>query len=200
MNAMPWGRHVWVLRALGRNPLVRRHDRMEALVALLGVIVVTLAIPVVIHLGRDYFARSLERIDHQTRTLHMVDATVVDAKPGTPDRNPAATRIVQAQWKAGFEDRVETVQAPSKATVGDRVPVWLDHRGAVTRPPQTRADAQGYATAYGLGLWWTTAAVCFTVAALTRVSLDRRRFDAWDYEWKLVSARGGGWANSGRTE
>ena len=52
----------------------------------------------------------------------------------------------------------------------------------------------------GIGLWLGTAAACATAVMLTRMTLDRRRFDAWDYEWKLISTPGGGWANSGKTE
>ncbi len=200
MSAMLRGRHAWVFRALSRNPLVRRQDRIEALAVVLGLIVVILAIPVIVHLGRDHFARSVDRIEQQTRSLQKVEATVVEARSSAPNRYTTASRTVRAEWKAGFEDRVETVQGPAKVEVGDRIPVWLDEHGAVTRPPQTVADARGYAAAFGIGLWLGTAAACATAVMLTRMALDRRRFNAWDYEWKLISTPGGGWANSGKTD
>ena len=168
----------------------------------LGLLIVTCAIPVAAVLSRGYCARIVEQVDQQTRAWHQVDATVVELRPTVPDRFRAPVRYVRARWDAGVGtgDRIETVQAPSGVAVGDHLNVWLNAHGAVVPAPQEQSDSRANAIAYGVEVWMGVVGLTGAAVLTTRELLNRRRFAAWDDEWELLSAGGGEWTDHDRVD
>ena len=182
-----------------RNPLVRRIDRVEALITVLAVALVVVAIPVVVSLSRGYGARLAEHTAAHNRTLHSVDAVVVDVKPMVPERF-SRSHSVRARWSTGADDRIASVRAAAGVAVGDHVEVWLDAQGAVTTPPRTESDDRANTVAFGIELWLTAAALCVAALMSVRAWLAHRRSAMWDAQWQLFNARDGGWSNRDRVD
>jgi len=90
-------RSCWVARALGRNPLLRPTDRVEACVILVAILLALVAAPVCAAGGvAVYGSRArLYAEQAQTRLGQLVDQAVVDAARlafGRPAADPKAGR------------------------------------------------------------------------------------------------------------
>ena len=73
-----------LLRLLGRDPLVRTTDRIEALVLVLAVVVSLLAIPIAAAVGTAVYDSRRQAYAEQAHTRHTVAATVTDV-PAYPN-------------------------------------------------------------------------------------------------------------------
>lgn len=127
-------RHSWSLCALGKNPLVRRSDRLEAVAILVAIATIVMAVPLAFHVGSAQNATNSRQISETLRSLQPIEATVVKAANRPPSRFPNAIRIVHAQWRSGFQQRTESVRTYGGVHVGDQVTVWLDAAGNVLNP------------------------------------------------------------------
>ena len=79
-------RRWWILRLLGRNPLLRTADRIEALVIVSAAVVSLLAIPVAGAVGTATYDARHSLYTKEAQMRHSVTATVTDAggvDPGT---------------------------------------------------------------------------------------------------------------------
>lgn len=184
----------WQLRALGRNPLVRASDRLEAL-AVLGVLVIAiLAAPFAAHVGDLTYDASMRTVAEQSRDRHAVAATVVVGSTGMP-ADFENSSLVRAQWQEGSQLRTEQVVSPTTLEVGAPLTIWLNGSGKVVAAPLSAFDAK----VNSVGLTWTvwTAAVACSalVAFLLRKGLDRSRARAWERELRLLAHNDDGWAN-----
>ena len=84
-----------LLRLLGRDPLVRTTDRIEALVLVLAVVVSLLSAPVAAAVGTVVHASSRQLYAEQAHTRHSVAATVTDV-PASQEILRTSTITVQA--------------------------------------------------------------------------------------------------------
>lgn len=190
---------VWLRCLAGGNPLLRRSDRIQARMLLLAVIVVICAVPMCVVPARAHQAAVRSHTEDQLRTLRSVDAVVLPpATTPSPSRMPSATRTVRVQWKAAFQDRTADVTTRAITRPGDHIRIWLDAHGDPAAEPLSHSDATAQAVAYGIGLWLSVAGTCAVLYLLARRILNRRRFAAWEHEWRRVSTSDGGWANRDR--
>jgi hypothetical protein len=184
----------WYLRALGRNPLVRAGDRLEAL-AVLGVfIVAVLALPVVARAESQIRDVGIRNAETQAQTRHPVAAVVVTGSTGlsTDFDGPA---YVRAQWHEGAQLRTENVISPSIVKAGEPLQLWLDDKGKVVTAPLSADDAKLAAISAASVLWAAMVSFAVLAAVTVRLRLDRSRDRAWDRELHLLAHNDDGWAN-----
>lgn len=179
------------LLGLGRNPLRRRVDRVESGV-IIGVLVgALLAIPVAAGLGTSVREQADRTAAERRAQLRLVDARTVentaDIVPSTPGQVTSQVRVV---WydAAGLprEGRAEVLIG---TRAGTALTVWLDRNGTVARAPRESADSVALGVAAGFALLMVAWPLLWGGYRLARLSLDRRRAQEWEREWKLVSPR-----------
>ena len=122
-------------RLLGRDPLVRTTDRVEALVSVLTVVVTLLAAPIAAAIGtevydsrRDVYAELASIPPHHGRDGHR--------RLLPPNETQVPTMItVQARWSAAGTEHTGAVEAQSTVEAGDSVEIWVDHDGVQVPAP-----------------------------------------------------------------
>src|SRR5271167_1416735 len=101
-------------RIFGRNPLLRRADRIEALVMLVALVVALVAVPVAGVVGTAVYGARDSQYAQEAHERHAVMATVTGI-------DSADTTVVQARWSVAVGERTGKVPVTTTAKVGDRV-------------------------------------------------------------------------------
>lgn len=156
----------------GRNPLIRVSDRVEALVAVLAVVVSLVAVPIAAALGTAVHDSRSRVYAQQAQARHLVTATVTDGKAVRKDLSKPSVNV-PARWFAGGAEHTGTVSAPLKVKTGDSIDIWVDNDGSLVGPPSRTAMDEAVAAA--LVFWVVVALAAGGVCAATRVVLDRIR-------------------------
>lgn len=186
-----------------RNPLCRRSDRREALLALCAALLIALGAPAAgLTGGLLAHEELLGAVREQQRERHATWATVqqlVMPRPGlgTDPDDPAADekhRVV-AYW-TGPDGATETgtTEAGHPVRPGDRFRVWTDDSGRITSRPLSETTASSQALLAGLVSAAATAAVVEAGRRLAVRQLLRRRYARWDAEWARI---GPDWGRTG---
>jgi len=184
----------WYRRALGRNPLIRGADRLEAVAVLIVFVLALVAVPVAAHTGSRIYDTRLQLATEQAQTRHSVEAEVVRGITGIPtDFNTPA--YVQVQWREGAQTRTERVMSPATVKQGAHLTLWLDQSGQVVSAPLTAGDAKVSAVGTAWVVWFATVVVGSLAALGVRRGLDRSRDRAWERELLLLAHNDDGWAN-----
>ncbi|MGW0882731.1 Rv1733c family protein [Streptomyces sp. NPDC002671] len=186
------------------NPLRRATDVAEAWVALVALVLITVAAPVIGSLVGAAAQDSLQRsAREQQHSRHLVTATVVrdlgDAPPETdPDTSAvhASRRRVVADWTAPDGTRwhgraLTRLQSPQH---GDHFRLWTDGHGRITTRPLDSATATAHAVLAGLGAALITAGLVEAGRRVTVWRMVRRRYARWDQAWDRA---GPDWGKAG---
>lgn len=183
-----------MLGALGRNPLVRFSDRIEAFAVLMVFVVAALAVPFASQAGDNAYNARMRIVDEQLRTRHSIEAVAVSNATPTPGRynRPGPVR---AEWREGSEVRSEMVNTPTPVSPGATVTVWLDNTGTVVAPPDTPQVARAVAAGRAWTLWLGTVVGAVLVAYASRRILDRSRARSWERELLVLAHNDDGWAD-----
>lgn len=179
---------------LGRNPLRRRTDRIEALIsaALLALFVV----------GAPLLGTSLGRWVHQgglseqraQQSWHQTPARLLATAPAAPRY---AFRLswqnavpVRARWSGpGGQPRYGEVPAPPGSRAGHLVQVWVDGSGRVTGPPLRGAELTRRVAGAEVLAPLALGVVLLMVAFVVRWLLNRRRLRDWEVGWESIGPR-----------
>lgn len=187
-----------LLRLVGRDPLVRTTDRIEALVTVLAVVVSLLAIPIAAAIGTAVYDTSRRAYAEQAETRHTVAATVTDVA-ASPQIVRTGTTTVPARWTAGGAEHTGAVEAPSTTKTGDAVEIWVDDNGAQVSAPTPTSRAAVEASTGALVVWMSVAAIAATLSTLTRAVCDRIRLTGWQHDLDHLVGNGDGHQYPGRT-
>ncbi len=173
---------------IGRHPLVRASDRVQALVLVLAVVMTLVAVPVAFAVGTAvYEARSRQYGEH-ARMSHVVTGTVTSYKVAYHE-SLGPTIAVLARWSAAGTEHSGPVPAPAGVKLGDTIDIWVKDDGTHAGPPPTTADEE--AVAAGLAMWLGVAAAAAAAVAGTRAACDRARRARWQRDITgLVRAAG----------
>ena len=173
---------------LDRNPLRRRIDRAQTVLAFLLVAAFLTAAPVLMAAAGHWARAAGAREEHAQRAWRQVTAIVYPARTSARTGLCAwATGRAQAQWTApGGRLRSGLVPVVAGTRAGSRVPLWVHSAGfpagAPLRPAQQR---QRTALAEPLTVS-ALAVVARLIAGAGRGLLDRRRIAAWEKEWRAI--------------
>ncbi|MFD5471624.1 hypothetical protein [Streptomyces sp. NPDC127105] len=184
------------------NPLRRGTDLAEAWVALVALLLVLVAAPVVGclvgFLAQDALQQSVRE---QGSSRHPVTATVVqrlnrlDPDPEiTTGRDPRSR--VLADWTAPDGTRrhgpvTTTLRSPRP---GDHFTLWTDEHGRTVTRPLDSTTATTHAVLAGCGAGMLIALLVEGIRRLIVWRLDRRRYALWDQAWDRA---GPDWGRTG---
>ncbi|WP_328540134.1 Rv1733c family protein [Streptomyces sp. NBC_00344] len=192
---------VWRWR---HNPLRRGTDLAEAWVALVAVLLIVLAVPVVgwfCGTVADGTLRDLAQAQHRHR--HPTTATVVRALPGrSPVPNPdgaadAAPRGRAAVHWTGVDGRRHTGALSTfrrHDSPGDRLRIWTDDHGRIVTPPMGPATTRAHAVLAGFGAAAAAAGIVVAGRRLVVWRLVQRRYVRIDRDW---AEAGPDWGRTG---
>lgn len=174
---------LWpLLRTFRRNPLVRRSDRIEALIVMLALLLSLAALPVTAVVGATTYAASARAHEREMRAGHWVTATVEEA-----GATAMGLTVVQAKWEVAAGARAGTIELAGQVGKGDHVRIWLDNKGnpAESPGPAWLAAAEALGTAsMTLLLVWSLLGI---VVASVRFRLDRARDSAWERDLECLA-------------
>ncbi|KZS58722.1 hypothetical protein [Mycobacterium ostraviense] len=174
-------------RLVGRNPLLRRTDRLEALLLLVALIASLFLIPAAAVVGAEVFDARDRQYAAQAQARHPVTATVTGAT-----HNPNSDGIVvHVQWPAAAGERTGSFRHSASLNVGQRVEIWVDRDGNLARPPTPRWHAGVDAVVTSVLIVLTCGVAIASLVALVRSRLDRARDAAWERDIRCLQDDGG---------
>jgi hypothetical protein len=181
----------WTIRALGRNPLVRFSDRVEAVVLVLVVIAALFVTPVAGAIGTAVYESRARLYTEQAHTRHTVAATAIEDSTVVVDQN-AEVFPTEARWRVNGVEHVGSVELAHAIKAGDQLDVWVDASGDQVAAPTPISRAGIDAMFAGAGAWLIVMAGVAGLSMLVRSWMTHRRFLDWEREWQaLVSDDGG---------
>lgn len=199
-------RAVLGFRRWRHNPVCRATDRHEVGVALVALLLMLLAAPVLGWKAGALVDDSLQQVvraQHEQRRLTA--AVVVRASSETPRfaRDPEvavaedSTRTsVVAEWRApDGTARTGTVSTASTETApGSPIRVWTDHRGHPVMRPMDTSTAHTHAVLAGIGVALLAGGATEISRRLVVRRMMRRRYVRLDRAWAEV---GPDWGRTG---
>lgn len=193
METFTIGLGCWGTRLLGRNPLVRRIDRVESTVLAVLASVCLLALPIAASTGTFVHDSRARAYLEEAHARHRVTAVAIeDGQGGLGSRKAAFT--ARATWK--FDGRVHdgVVGWPTQPKLGAHQDIWVNSEGGSVPAPRSPARAIGDAVLVGLSAWTAAAASAAGLAAAVHRRFDRVRFAEWDRELASIRQKGT-WGN-----
>ena len=182
----------WVLRAAGRNPLVRGSDRLELLIVALGIMVVVVAAACAGAFGTAvHDARSRVYIA-QAQTRHTVVAEAIDDSTIVLGVRDNTTTSVDARWQVDGTEHTASVTVDRAVKTGDPVRIWVDRDGNLVDAPTPTSQAGVDAVFLAYAAWQTVVLGAAALIWWGRSRLDRRRDSAWERDIRCLIHDNGG--------
>ena len=129
------GRRWWI-RLLGRNPLVRRSDRIEVMVLSLAVLLTVVAVPSRGPSAPSCMTHGRGSMPRRRRPRHQVIATAIE--DGTVVAHPKSISFTaRATWSAAGRDHSEIVVWSDQVKAGDQQVIWVNADGEKVGPPSS---------------------------------------------------------------
>jgi hypothetical protein len=186
MQSVDYVPRWWVLRACGRNPLVRGVDRLELLIISLGILVVLVAAACSGALGTAVHDARSSVYTAQAQTRQAVVARAVDDSTIVFGADENTTARVNARWQANGTEHTGSFTLARAVKTGDPLRIWVDANGdrvdAPTPASQAGVDAVGVAYA----AWLTVALAAAGLICWGRSRLERQRDSAWERELRCL--------------
>ncbi|HTY32135.1 hypothetical protein [Mycobacterium sp.] len=173
-------------RIFGRNPLLRRADRIEAVVTVIALLASLIALPVACVVGAMAYGARAHFYAQEAHERHLVTATVADAR-----RGDFGTTVVQASWPLAAGKRTATLQLSSPAEAGESIELWVDKDGKASSPPTPTWHAVGDAVGIAGAIALIAAVGIASLVAGVRWWLDRARDAQWDRDIRCLVDGGG---------
>lgn len=179
-----------MVRVLGRNPLVRRVDRLEALGMIFAAVVSICAIPFAAALGTEVHESRSQFYADMARHRHTVLATTVEDSVATV-RSNSLRFDVRAQWNDAGRNHVANVEAPTAMERNETLEVWVDDAGNPADEPPSIDQAGLEAVGTAVLAWFSVLATVVCVLAAVRQRVNRARYETWDRELAQLTRRDG---------
>ena len=176
---------------LGRNPLRRRVDRLEAGLLMTTLLAALLVVPGAAAVGTTISNRAERSATAERAEVHPVRARTLEK---TAESIPASPGLTTTTVRVGWLDssgspREGKADVLIGTTVGTELTIWLDQAGAITNAPRAPADDAALVIAVGLTLPFVAWPLLLALFLLARRPLERRRAEQWAREWEQVSPR-----------
>lgn len=175
----------WIARLLGRNPLLRAADRLEALLILIVIVGWLLVAPITGAVGTAIYDGRHHLYAEEALTRHRVTATVIEGNTTTAD-GYLAPASVQAVWPVAGGERTGSFSFDAAVKSGDRLSIWVDADGNPVPPPTPTTLAAPDALLVALSILLSAIMVTALVLCMTRLCLDRRRYQQWERELRAI--------------
>ncbi|MEU6139730.1 hypothetical protein ABZ848_05130 [Streptomyces sp. NPDC047081] len=186
------------------NPLRRRSDLVEAWVALVALVLILVAAPVIGSLVGGVAEDALQQsVRDQRAARHQVTATVVrklnrsplDTDPETSSSRDLRSRVL-ADWTApdGTHQHGAALADLRSPHSGDHFRIWTDGHGRIVARPLDSATATTHAVLAGFGAAMLTAGFVEGTRRMIVWRMVRRRYARWDQAWDKA---GPDWGRTG---
>ncbi|MFK4071751.1 hypothetical protein [Streptomyces sp. NPDC029674] len=186
------------------NPLCRGTDLLEAWLALVALVLIVVAVPVVgvftTSLSRDALLASVhqQRAERHAITgtvLRKADSPPIDPDPETSSARDAHSRVL-ARWRApDGTDHYGVVLSDLKSPrAGDHFRLWTDERGRVVGRPLDDATATTHAVLAGFGAATASIGLIEGTRRLVLWRIERGRHARLDRAWEKT---GPDWGRTG---
>src|SRR5882757_10840644 len=153
----------WVLRACGRNPLVRGIDRLELVIVVVGILVALAAAACAGALGTAvHDARSRVYIE-EAHTRHTVTARATEESTIVFRFDDDMVTRLNARWRVDGIEHAGSFEWDHAVKTGDPLKIWVDRDGHHVDPPTPTSRAGMEAVGVAYAAWQTVA---FAVAGL----------------------------------
>jgi hypothetical protein len=175
----------WIARPLGRNPLLRAADRLEALLILVVIVGWLLVVPIAGAIGTAIYDGRHRLYAEEALTRHRVVATVIEDTAETVGDydGPASVRAV---WPASGGERTGSFSVDTAAKSGDRLSIWVDADGNYLLPPTPIAQAAADALCGALSILLSAIVVTALAVSLMRYCANRMRDTQWERELRAI--------------
>ncbi|MFF8429503.1 hypothetical protein ACF07Y_31020 [Streptomyces sp. NPDC016566] len=194
-------RGLWRWR---HNPLRRATDLAEAWVAVVALVLVAVAAPLIGALVGVAAQDSLQHsVREQQHDRHLVTATVVrglgsapmETDPDTGTAHDARSRVL-AYWTApdGTRQHGPALANLKSPHAGDHFRLWTDPHGRITTRPLDSPTATTHAVLAGFGAALLTVGLVESGRRLIVWRMVRRRYARWDQAWDRA---GPDWGKAG---
>jgi hypothetical protein len=138
-------------------------------------------------IGQLGYDHTLARADTEAVARTPVRAQLLEDVDGTLLADGSRPRTALARWTApdGHQTQGRVVVA-TRHTVGDSVPVWVDHSGGIVAAPITGASATVVGWTWGVAVVLAGWALLALVWTGVRSWTARSNAAAWAREWAVV--------------
>ncbi|HKI39412.1 MAG: hypothetical protein P4L48_16340 [Mycobacterium sp.] len=175
-----------VARLVGRNPLLRRTDRVEALVVLVALLASLLTIPLTGVLGVAVYGARERLYVLESHERHRVTATVTDTLLDGSD-----VTVVRAKWPGPVGERTGTFELASSARAGQAFEIWVGKDGKAGFPPTPKWHAVFDAVMMAGVALVIAGFALLSLVAVVHLRLNRARDSAWEREIRSLVEDGG---------
>jgi hypothetical protein len=179
---------------LGRNPLRRRTDRIEALITAALLVVFLACAPLAWTSAGRWVQQNGLREQQAQQSWHQTSAVLLQDAPMVPSyefRLAWQTMVpVAARWfgPAG-QYRSGKVAVPSGSKAGQTVEVWVDRYGRATGPPLLAAELTRRVIGTEVVAPLALGLLLLSLAGVVRWVLNRRRLADWEASWARIGPR-----------
>jgi hypothetical protein len=170
---------------LGRNPMRRRSDRVQAWSRTAFVLLaLAIGIPLALGLGRLAYRNS---VPPRPPGSSLVAATVGKLEPRAQGGAYLRSQLADVTWP-GPDGSVHTgrIAVDTSSRVGSRLPIWVDAHGRTLPPDVSGGDQVFTGLLAGAVAFGACAGLTGAAYASVRYRLDRRRYADWDAQWRRV--------------
>lgn len=174
------GRSRWI-RVWGSNPLVRRSDRLEAIVVFLAALIVIVSVPFAAAIGTSVHDTRSRLYAEEANDLSQVTASAT-GRGSAEMRGDNSIFVARATWTADGRQHSGILDWATRVNAGDRQVIWVDARGDAVGPPTPPSQAVSDGVVMGLATWLAVAGAVSLCAYAVRHRLDRSRYAQWDRE------------------
>jgi hypothetical protein len=179
----------WWVQAFGRSPLVRRSDRVEAIVLIFAVMITVVAVPIAGAVGAFVHDQRIPVYAEETR--HQVIATATHDGMVVPQLRSLAF-AAEASWTDSGIAHSGTMAWRDRAKAGEQQLIWVNNAGGVVGQPSSPSRADAEAVTVALAVWLGAAEASAALVYLVRRRLNRRRYAQWDREIHASHDNNGG--------
>jgi hypothetical protein len=184
------GRRLW----MGRSPLRRRTDRIEAWITALLLAVFLIGAPAA-WVTAGQWVQQQGRLEQQAQqSWHRVPAVLLKTAPTLPNFDLRTSWNIQvlamAQWSGpGGRQLAGQVPATPGAQAGTTVPVWVDASGRPTGSPLLHGELVKRELGAEILAPLVLAVLLLCVGLVVRVLMNRRRLAGWETNWAFVGPK-----------
>lgn len=170
---------TWCQCLVGRNPLVRSSDRLQARALLAIVVVAAVALPAAGAVGGAVYDGRVQDFAQHRATLREIAVTATaDSRPA--NAGYSKYHFTPVRWTVDDTVRTDELRTPYVVKSGERQLVWVDDTGARVAVPLGPEDATTQAVVIGCLLWLLIAGAGGACWFLLRLRLDGSRDDGWE--------------------
>jgi hypothetical protein len=182
-----WGRKL----GLGRNALRRPVDRLESVALVAAIAVALLSVPFALMAGTAVQRANLAEMATQTATNHQTTAVLVQDAPANSGLDAGlAKEAALGRWRtpSGVERTGQVLAIPGEKA-GTPVTVWINDAGQSVDQPLTPDQAYWRGVIAAIMIMVGAVLALGGALAVVRWRLNRRRYSAWDADWRDTEPR-----------